>query len=155
LIGRPAVRRKGEPDGGAEAALAESKRSGKRTVAPIASMALGLHRRNDGVLILVHLDPDLESGSGGMHATALRYYLTLVRPDLAAACIDAPVPMISLFSGFSNTGAGLGAWLGGNDDGGPAQAGFNICSGAGHSCHSYLASFLGTGWDGSRCRRSN
>ncbi len=93
LIPVPAVRRKGEPDGAAANAIAEAKRSGKRTTAPIASMALGVHRRSDGALMLVHLDPDLESGSGGTRPTALRYYLTLVRPDLSAACVDAPIPL--------------------------------------------------------------
>ncbi|MEO8479719.1 MAG: hypothetical protein ABI542_08805 [Gemmatimonadota bacterium] len=93
LIPIPAVRRKGEPDGAAAKALAEAKQSGRRTTAPIASMALGLHRRSDGALMLVHLDPDLESGSGGTQPTALRYYITLVRPDLRAACVDAPIPL--------------------------------------------------------------
>lgn len=93
LIPVPAVRRMGEPDGAALKAVAEAKRSGKRTTAPIASMALAVHRRSDGALMMVHLDPDLESRPGGMRATALRFYLTLIRPDLSAACVDAPIPL--------------------------------------------------------------
>ncbi len=54
-------------------------------------------------------------------------------------------PMILLFSGTSLTGAGLGALLAGNDDGAVAQAGYNVCSGAGGTCHSQILSFLGAG----------
>ncbi len=54
-------------------------------------------------------------------------------------------PMIRLFSGASLTGAGLGSLLAFNDDGSPAQPGWNICSGIGGTCHSRISNFLGAG----------
>ena len=54
-------------------------------------------------------------------------------------------PMIMLFSGASTNGAGLGALLASDDDGGAAQPGWNQCTGAGGTCHSLITSPLGIG----------
>lgn len=54
-------------------------------------------------------------------------------------------PMIGLFSGASWTGAGLGSSLAFNDDGSPAQAGWNVCTGIGGTCHSLISTFLSAG----------
>lgn len=54
-------------------------------------------------------------------------------------------PMIRLFAGASFTGPGLGGSLAVDDDGGAAQAGWNICSGAGGTCHSLISMFLAPG----------
>lgn len=54
-------------------------------------------------------------------------------------------PMIRLFAGTSFNGSGMGSALALNDDGGPAQAGWNRCTGLGGTCHSLLNIFLAAG----------
>jgi hypothetical protein len=54
-------------------------------------------------------------------------------------------PMIMLFSNASANGAGLGALLAADDDGGAAQPGWNRCGGAGGTCHSSIFGLLAAG----------
>lgn len=92
-IAIPALRRMGEPAGAAAKAIAEARAGTRRGPTLIASYLLGLHRSRSGDLWLVHLDPVLERTSGGIRATSQAYFLTVVRSDRSAACIDAPVPI--------------------------------------------------------------
>jgi hypothetical protein len=54
-------------------------------------------------------------------------------------------PMLLLFQGTSTNGAGLGALLFSNDDGAVAQPGWNVCTGAGGTCHARIFQSLATG----------
>jgi hypothetical protein len=65
--------------------------------------------------------------------------------NMATSGLNHLDPMLRLFTGASFTGPGLGTNIGFNDDGGAAQAGWNICSGAGGTCHSLISMLLGPG----------
>ncbi len=58
------------------------------------SLPLAAHRLPNGSIALVYMDAhfpddfDVETGDG----IAYRSYLTVIRPDFTAACVDAPVP---------------------------------------------------------------
>ena len=54
-------------------------------------------------------------------------------------------PMLLLFQGTSTNGSGLGALLFGNDDGAVAEAGWNVCTGAGGTCNSRIFQSLAAG----------
>lgn len=93
LLPIPAPRRLGEDPEAAARAIELARQGGPRRIDPIASYAMGLHRRPDGDLMVVHLDPTLERTGSGVRASNLRYYLSLVRADLSAVCADAAVPV--------------------------------------------------------------
>ena len=65
--------------------------------------------------------------------------------DISTSGLNHLDPMLLLFQGTSTNGAGLGALLLSNDDGAVAQAGWNVCTGAGGTCHSRIFSGLATG----------
>ena len=65
--------------------------------------------------------------------------------DMYTSGLNHLDPMIRLFLGASSTGSGLGTSLAFDDDGGLAQAGWNVCTGAGGTCHSRINMALATG----------
>ena len=65
--------------------------------------------------------------------------------DMYTSGLNHLDPMIRLFLGASSTGSGLGTSLAFNDDGGSAQAGWNVCTGVGDTCHSRINMALATG----------
>ncbi len=89
----PAVRRRGAPAGAAQAVIDAAQRGERRDGQPVASLTLGIHRRSDGAIVVIHLDPVLTRGSAGLEAVSQRYFVSLLRPDLAAACVDGERPI--------------------------------------------------------------
>jgi hypothetical protein len=65
--------------------------------------------------------------------------------DMYTSGLNHLDPMLLLFQGTSTNGSGLGALLNSNDDGGVAQPGWNVCTGAGGTCHSRIFVPLATG----------
>lgn len=103
LVRIPAARRRGEPSN-----LAELERGKGRGAPPppfAGSLAAGIHRLPSGDLLLVHLDLDLaRAGSGPAQFVSPRLYVSILRRDLSAACVDgelrvesdvAPIPVFS------------------------------------------------------------
>lgn len=90
----PAARRLGEPADLLERLAKQGRGPGARTV--IASSADGAHRLSSGAILLVHLDMAREgmAGTSGRFGK-FRMFVSIVRPDLSAACVDAQVPVES------------------------------------------------------------
>ena len=59
----------------------------------LGSMAAGLSRMSNGNLAVLMLDVDVPTGGPGAEPTGARYYLTIVQPDFAMACVDGLVPL--------------------------------------------------------------
>ena len=89
----PAVLRRGEPVGAAAAAIAEARAGRPPSPDPIASLTLGVGRRPDGLLVLVHVDPILGRGSDGIEAMSQRYFVSFLRVEDGAACVDGTIPI--------------------------------------------------------------
>jgi hypothetical protein len=65
--------------------------------------------------------------------------------DMYTSGLNHLDPMLLLFEGTSTNGSGLGVLRASNDDGGMAQLGWNVCTGAGGTCHSRIFMPLATG----------
>ena len=90
----PAARRLGEPT--SLLATSPAGRSGGPPRFTPASSADGATRLADGSILLVHLDMDRVAGPDGKGSPGnFRLWVTLVRADLSAACVDGRVPILT------------------------------------------------------------
>ncbi|HET7040709.1 MAG TPA: hypothetical protein VFI13_01760, partial [Gemmatimonadales bacterium] len=88
----PAARRVGEPTT-LLTAPAAGRSAGPPKLTP-ASSADGAQRRADGSVLLAHLDVDRIVGPDGkIRMGDFRLWVSLLRPDLSAACVDGLVPV--------------------------------------------------------------
>lgn len=95
LVPVPSIRRVGVREGAAAAARDASRRGERRDVQPLASLTVGMGRQSDGSLVLLHLDPVLDRGSGGLEVTSQRYFVSLLDLETGVACVDAEVPIVT------------------------------------------------------------
>ncbi|MGH7582423.1 MAG: DVUA0089 family protein [Gemmatimonadales bacterium] len=65
--------------------------------------------------------------------------------DMETSGLNNIDPFIRLYTGWATDGSALGTLLAFDDDGAPAQAGWNLCTGAAGTCDSYISSPLGAG----------
>lgn len=97
LVRLPWVRRKGTPaDLFAKAAAA--RESGPMGLAPVGSAVVGLRALSNGSLLALLLDveqlaPPREGRPGAQLFGNFKLFASLIRGDLSAACVDAPVPI--------------------------------------------------------------
>lgn len=95
----PSRRRRGEPSDLVAKAKAEQAK-GMAGLAPVGSAVVGLRRLSNGMLATLMLDVDqianpTENRPGTQLFGNFRIWASLVKPDLSAACVDAPVPVTS------------------------------------------------------------
>jgi hypothetical protein len=92
IVHLPAVRRKGEP---LDLGLRQ-RRLDPDDDQSLASSVVGFHRLTSGAFVAVHLD--MTAKGNGKHRVLpsnMRMYVSLVSPDLAQACIDGIVPILT------------------------------------------------------------
>jgi hypothetical protein len=100
----PAARRKGEPTNlGALERRANPAEPPKKIA---GSSTAGMARLSNGDLILAHLDMEISAdGGSSVRFTDFKLYLSVLRADLSAACVDAlvpvsgDVPLVPVFNG--------------------------------------------------------
>jgi hypothetical protein len=93
----PWRRRRGEPSDLPARAKAEQAR-GMAGLAPVGSAVIGLRRLSNGSIVTLMLDVDqiaVPTEERRPHELFGNYrvWASLIRPDLTAACVDAPVPV--------------------------------------------------------------
>ena len=101
FVNIPSRRRRGEPVDLFERARAE-RAKGLAGFAPVGSVVVGLRLLSNGELVTVMMDVDQvgvpkegQSFSSVRIFGNYRVWATLVRADLSAACVDAPIPVNS------------------------------------------------------------
>lgn len=99
FVNVPSRRRRGEPADLFERARAEQAK-GMAGLAPVGSAVVGLRLLSNGELVTVMMDVDQVSTPGETRSLTTtrifgnyRVWTTLLRPDLSAACVDAPIPV--------------------------------------------------------------
>lgn len=92
----PSRRRRGEPSDLFDRAKAEAGKGMARNLAPVGSAVNGLRRLSNGSLVTLMLDVDQIAKFNPERPRApifgnYRLWASMVKPDLSAACVDAPV----------------------------------------------------------------